>query len=46
MSGRDTAAAYKGLIIGFIAIALVVVTIITLTNRSFANEESPAAETH
>lgn len=45
MTGRDTAAAYKGLIIGFIAIALVVVTIVTLTNRKFASHETPAAET-
>ena len=45
MTGRDTAAAYKGLIIGFIAIALVVVTIVTLTNRKFESHETPAAET-
>lgn len=47
MSGRDTKAAYKGLVIGFIAVALVVVTIVTLTNRKFASHETPAAaETH
>ncbi len=46
LTGRDTAAAYKGLIIGFICVALVVVTIVTLTNRKFANEEPAAAETH
>jgi hypothetical protein len=46
LTGRDTAAAYKGLVIGFIAVALVVVTIVTLTNRKFASHETPAAETH
>jgi hypothetical protein len=47
LSGRDTKAAYKGLVIGFVAIAIVVVSIIVLTNRSFAGHETPAAaETH
>ena len=44
MSGRDTAAAFKGLIIGAICVAIVVVTITTLTNRKYAShEETPAA---
>ncbi len=44
MSGRDTAAAFKGLIIGAICVAVVVVTITVLTNRSYAgHEETPAA---
>jgi hypothetical protein len=47
LSGRDTKAAYKGLVIGFLFVAIVVVTIITLTNRNFASHETPAAaETH
>ena len=47
MSGRDTRAAYKGLIIGFIAVFVVVFTIITLTNRKFESHETPAAaESH
>jgi hypothetical protein len=51
MSGRDTAAAFKGLLIGAIAIAAVVLTIVYLTNQKFAGHaeaagETPAAETH
>lgn len=48
MSGRDTAAAFKGLIIGAIFVAVVVVTITMLTNRKFASHEGApaAAETH
>jgi hypothetical protein len=47
MSGTDTKAAYKGLVIGFVAVALIVVTIVTLTNRKFASHEAtPAATTH
>jgi hypothetical protein len=44
MSGRDTAAAFKGLIIGAIAIAIVVLTIVQLTNRKFEGHEQPTAE--
>ena len=44
MSGRDTAAAFKGLLIGAICVAIVVVTITTLTNRKYASHETtPAA---
>lgn len=44
MSGRDTAAAFKGLLIGAICIAVVVVTITALTNRMYASHETtPAA---
>ena len=43
MTGRDTAAAYKGLIVGFVAIALVVLTIVYLTNRKFEGHEGAAA---
>jgi hypothetical protein len=43
LAGRDTKAAYTGLVIGFIAVAIVVVSIIYLTNRSFAGHETPAA---
>ena len=47
MTGRDSAAAFKGLIIGAICVAVVVVTITMLTNRKYASHEStpPAAET-
>jgi hypothetical protein len=44
MTGRDSAAAFKGLIIGAICVAVVVVTITTLTNRKYASHEAtPAA---
>ena len=48
MTGRDSAAAFKGLIIGAICVAVVVVTITMLTNRMYASHEAtPAAvETH
>lgn len=44
MSGRDTAAAFRGLIIGFVAIAAIVLTIVYLTNQKFAGH-APAAAT-
>jgi hypothetical protein len=44
MTGRDTAAAFKGLLLGAVFVAVVVVTITMLTNRKFAgHEEAPAA---
>ncbi len=47
MTGRDTAAAFKGLILGAIFVAIVVVSITMLTNRKFASHEgAAAAETH
>jgi hypothetical protein len=47
MSGTDTRAAYKGLIIGFAFVAVVVVSIVILTNKKFeAHEATPAATTH
>ena len=52
MSGRDTGAAFKGLIVGAIAITALVLTIVYLTNQKFADHaaeggaETPAAETH
>ena len=45
MSGRDTAAAFKGLLIGAICVAIVVVTITTLTNRKYASHEATPAAT-
>lgn len=47
MTGRDTAAAFKGLILGAVFVAVVVVTITMLTNRKFASHEGgeAAAET-
>jgi hypothetical protein len=48
MSGRDTAAAFKGLIIGLIALAAIVLATVKLTNDKFdAHEATPAAaESH
>lgn len=48
MAGRDTAAAFKGLILGAVFVAVVVVTITMLTNRKFAAHEGApaAAESH
>lgn len=47
MTGRDTAAAFKGLILGAVFVAAVVVTVTMLTNRKFASHEGAeaAAET-
>ncbi len=47
MTGRDTAAAFKGLILGAVFVAVVVVAITMLTNRKFASHEggAEAAET-
>jgi hypothetical protein len=45
MTGRDSAAAFKGLIIGAICIAIVVVTITMLTNRMSADHEATPAAT-
>jgi hypothetical protein len=46
LSGRDTSAAFKGLLVGFVAIALVVLAIVFLTNRKFeGHEPTPAAAT-
>ncbi len=45
MTGRDTAAAFRGLIIGFVGIAAIVLTIVFLTNKKFeGHAETPAAE--
>jgi hypothetical protein len=47
LTGKDTKAAFTGLIIGAIALAIVVLTIVNLTNRSFdAHEATPAAQPH
>ncbi|MEX2182377.1 MAG: hypothetical protein WD771_10070 [Gemmatimonadaceae bacterium] len=43
LSGRDTAAAFKGLIVGLVALAVIVLTIVNLTNRKFESHETPAA---
>lgn len=44
MSGRDTAAAFKGLIIGLVSIGIVVLAIVYLTNKKFEGHEQPTAE--
>ena len=47
MSGKDTVAAFKGLIIGLVVVATLVLTTIFLTNRKFESHEQPsAAATH
>lgn len=47
MSGRDTKAAFTGLIVGAVALAIIILTIVNLTNRKFdAHEATPAAATH
>ncbi len=45
MSGRDTAAAFRGLIVGFVVVALIVLAIIHFTNRKFAGHEPTATAT-
>ncbi|MBM3884319.1 MAG: hypothetical protein FJ361_00560 [Gemmatimonadetes bacterium] len=45
MSGRDTAAAFKGLIIGLIALAVVVLVTVKLTNDKFDAHEGAHAAT-
>ncbi len=45
MSGKDTAAHFKGLIIGAIGIAAVVLATVYLTNKKFEGHETAAAET-
>jgi hypothetical protein len=47
LTGRDTAAAFRGLLVAVVALAVIVLTIVNLTNRKFASHETPAAaETH
>lgn len=47
MTGKDTAAYFKGLLVGAIFIGVVVVSITIMTNKKFdAHEATPAAETH
>jgi hypothetical protein len=45
MTGRDTGAAFRGLVVGFVAIAAIVLVIVALTNKKFEGHgETPAAE--
>lgn len=41
MTGRDTAAAFKGLVIGLVAIAIVVLSLVYFTNKKFEGHEQP-----
>lgn len=43
LTGRDTAAAFKGLVIGLIGIAAVVLSLVYLTNKKFEGHEQPTA---
>ncbi len=45
MSGKDTAAHFKGLIIGALCIAAMVLVTVYLTNKKFESHETPAAAT-
>ncbi len=45
LSGRDTAAAYKGLIVGIISIVIIVLAIVALTNKKFESHETPSVVT-
>lgn len=45
-SGRDTAAAFKGLLIGIVALAVIILTIVNLVNRKFDAHEAAAESTH
>ncbi len=45
MSGKDTAAHFKGLIIGAICVASIIVATVYLTNKKFEGHEPAAAET-
>ena len=48
MAGRDTAAAFKGLLIGFVFILAVVLVTVKLTNQKFDahHEAATATESH
>lgn len=46
LSGRDTGAAFKGLIIGLVSLAIIVLVIVNLTNRKFDAHEAAAASSH
>lgn len=41
MSGRDTAAAFKGLLVGLVSLAIIVLSIVYLTNKKFEGHERP-----
>ena len=45
MSGKDTAAHFKGLIVGAICVAAVILTMVYLTNKKFESHEAAAVET-
>lgn len=45
MSGKDTAAHFKGLIIGAVCIAAIILATVYLTNKKFEGHETAAAET-
>lgn len=45
MSGKDTAAHFKGLIIGAVLVAAVVLVTVYLTNKKFEGHETTSAET-
>ena len=48
LTGRDTAASIKGLLIGFVAVLITVLVVVNLTNKKFEGHESApaAAESH
>jgi hypothetical protein len=48
LTGRDTAASLKGLVIGFVAVLITVLVVVNLTNKKFEGHEATpaAAESH
>ncbi|MFN0097542.1 MAG: hypothetical protein ACKVS7_02625 [Gemmatimonadaceae bacterium] len=46
MSGRDTFAAFKGLLIGLVALAVVVLVVVKLTNDKFASHATTTEQPH
>lgn len=44
LTGRDTAAAFRGLIVGALAIATIVLSLVAYTNNKFADHEPASAE--
>ena len=44
--GRDSGAAFIGLVVGMVLLLALVGTVVTLTNRHYANEKPAAGESH
>jgi len=44
--GRDSGAAFIGLVVGMVVLLALVGTVVTLTNRHYANEKPAAGASH